>query len=108
MSPAIARRVVELFRQVAPAAGPAGPAPALTPAERRLLALLVEGLRYQECADRLSQVGARDEGAGHVAEPGQPPEEARAPTTADEPGDESQQDEVGHGAHHTSRGECGS
>ncbi len=53
MSPAIARRVVELFRQVAPAAGAAGPAPALTPAERRLLVLLVEGLRYQECAERL-------------------------------------------------------
>ena len=51
MSPEIARRVVELFRKVAPAA--TGPAPALTPAEKRLLALLVEGLRYQECADRL-------------------------------------------------------
>jgi DNA-binding NarL/FixJ family response regulator len=54
MSPEIARRVVELFRKVAPPA-PSGsaPAPALTPAEKRLLALLVEGLRYQECAERL-------------------------------------------------------
>jgi DNA-binding NarL/FixJ family response regulator len=52
MSPEIARRVVELFRKVAPPA--VGPSPALTPAEKRLLALLVEGLRYQECADRLA------------------------------------------------------
>lgn len=51
MSPEIARRVVELFRRFAPQE--ASPAPALTPAEKRLLALLVEGLRYQECADRL-------------------------------------------------------
>lgn len=51
MSPEIARRVVELFRKVAPAV--TGPAPRLTPAEKRLLALLVEGLRYQECAERL-------------------------------------------------------
>ncbi|MFN7942816.1 MAG: response regulator transcription factor [Thermoanaerobaculia bacterium] len=53
MSPEIARRVVELFRQVAPGDPAARAAPALTGAERRLLVLLVEGLRYQECADRL-------------------------------------------------------
>jgi DNA-binding NarL/FixJ family response regulator len=51
MSPEIARRVVELFRRFAPPE--ASPAPPLTPAEKRLLSLLVEGLRYQECADRL-------------------------------------------------------
>jgi DNA-binding NarL/FixJ family response regulator len=50
MSPAIARRVVDLFRQVAPAPRTA---PALTGAEGRLLALLVEGHSYRECADRL-------------------------------------------------------
>jgi DNA-binding NarL/FixJ family response regulator len=50
MSPEIARSVVALFRQVAPARRTA---PALTPAESRLLALLVEGHSYRECAERL-------------------------------------------------------
>jgi DNA-binding NarL/FixJ family response regulator len=50
MSPEIARSVVALIRQVAPARRTA---PALTPAESRLLALLVEGHSYRECAERL-------------------------------------------------------
>ena len=51
MSPEIARRVVELFRREAP---PPRRPPHLTPAERQLLGLLVEGHSYQECAERLA------------------------------------------------------
>lgn len=50
MSPEIARRVVELFRRTAPVARGA---PALTPTERRILALLVEGHSYTECGAAL-------------------------------------------------------
>jgi DNA-binding NarL/FixJ family response regulator len=52
MSPEIARRVVAMFRELAPPARTTPP-PALAPAERRLLALLVQGLSYQECATQL-------------------------------------------------------
>lgn len=51
MSPEIARRVVAMFRELTPPR--ASPPPALAPAEKRLLALLVQGLSYQECATQL-------------------------------------------------------
>lgn len=51
MSPEVARRVVALFRESVPR--PRRAPPPLAPAERRLLALLVEGLSYQECATQL-------------------------------------------------------
>jgi DNA-binding NarL/FixJ family response regulator len=55
MSPEIARRVVERLRAARPPRPDSvpGPPPSLTPAEKRLLSLLVEGLRYEECAERL-------------------------------------------------------
>jgi DNA-binding NarL/FixJ family response regulator len=50
MSPEIASRVVALFRKIAP---PRRPVNRLSAGERRLLALLVEGYSYRDCADRL-------------------------------------------------------
>jgi DNA-binding NarL/FixJ family response regulator len=50
MSPEIARRVVEVFRQIRP---PARGASHLTPQETELLRLLVEGHHYKTAADAL-------------------------------------------------------
>lgn len=49
MSPEIARKVVQLFRRVAPRRDDLG----LTPREVRLLALLAEGHSYQSAADEM-------------------------------------------------------
>jgi len=51
MSPDIARRVVELFRTIRPAAAPPH---GLTPTEVRLLGLLAEGHSYQAAAERMA------------------------------------------------------
>lgn len=51
MSPEIARRVLTLFREIRPAPDPVGAN--LTPHERRLLKLLVEGHNYQSAAAEL-------------------------------------------------------
>ncbi|MEW6367676.1 MAG: response regulator transcription factor [Acidobacteriota bacterium] len=50
MSPEVARRVIELFRQVRP---PASAEHDLTPHERRLLKMLVEGHNYTTAAQEL-------------------------------------------------------
>ncbi|HEX6097827.1 MAG TPA: response regulator transcription factor [Thermoanaerobaculia bacterium] len=50
MSPDIARRVVQLFRTIRPAAAPPH---GLTPTEVRLLGLLAEGHSYQAAAERM-------------------------------------------------------
>lgn len=51
MSPAIARRVIEMFRDYAPK--PDAAAGDLTPREREVLKALVDGLDYKQIADRL-------------------------------------------------------
>lgn len=50
MSPAIARKVITLFRKFQPEPGPREP---LSPRETALLALLVQGLSYAEAASEL-------------------------------------------------------
>ena len=50
MSPEIARKVIQLFRDIGP---PAAPEHDLTPQEVRLLKLLADGASYQASADAL-------------------------------------------------------
>ncbi len=54
MSPKVARSVVSLLARLTQNIHPASPPVALSPRERELLALLVEGLTAKEIADRLN------------------------------------------------------
>jgi DNA-binding NarL/FixJ family response regulator len=53
MSPAIARKVIRLFRRVAPPPGPSEPPEQLTAQETRLIAQLAQGASYAEAAAEL-------------------------------------------------------
>lgn len=54
MSPSIARKVIDMFRDYAPAGMPEENKYRLTPKETEILSLMVEGLSYKQIAEKIS------------------------------------------------------